>query len=261
MVDGGVIGKLGRRLRGGECALAAWIGVNDASVAELLAREAYDAVVLDMQHGAIDLAGAIAAIGAVALAGKPAIVRVPVGEFATASRVVDAGAAAVIAPMVNGASDAKRFAEHMKFPPLGQRSWGPRAALSLSGLIGPAYLHSANAFTLAIAMVETREALAALDEILATPGIDGVFIGPADLSISLSGGGVVDPQSAAVDAELDRVVARAKAHGKFAALFCFEGARANAMAARGFALCSVSTDQQLLRLAARSELAAARGKA
>ncbi len=258
MSEGGVIGKLSWQIRSGKCVLPAWVGVNDASVAELLAREAYDCVVLDMQHGAIDLRGAMAGVSAVALAGKPAIVRVPVGDYATASRVIDAGAAAVIAPMINSAEDARRFALQMKYPPVGQRSWGPRSALALSGLIGPAYLHSANAFTLAIAMIETREALAALDDILAEPGIDGVFIGPGDLSISLSNGGVVDAQSAAVDAELDRVVARAKAHGKFAALFCFEGARAKVMAERGFALCSVSTDQQLLRLAARSELAAAR---
>ena len=260
MAKSGVIGKLERQISAGRCVLAAWIGTNDASVAELLAREAYDAMVLDMQHGAIDVPGAIAGIAASALAGKPAIVRIPVGEFATASRVIDAGAAGVIAPMVNSASDARRFVEHMKFPPLGQRSWGPRGALSLSGLVGPAYLHSANAFTLAIAMIETREALAALDDILSVPGIDGVFVGPADLSISLSAGGVVDAQSGAVEAELDRIAARAKAHGKFAALFCFEGARARAMAARGFLLCSVSTDQQLLRLAARIELAAARDK-
>ena len=121
-----------------------------------------------MQHGGVDFVGAARAIQAIALAGKPTIVRVNVGDFATASRLADAGAAGVIAPMINSAADARRFAEFMKFPPLGRRSWGPRAALPLSGLVGPAYLHSANAFTLAIAMIETREALEALDEIVAT---------------------------------------------------------------------------------------------
>ncbi len=90
--------------------------------------------------------------------------------------------------------------------------------------------------TLAIAMIETREALDALDEILATPGIDGVFVGPSDLSIALNRGAVVDPHGADVEAALSRIVERAHAHGKFAGLFCFDGARAKAALARGFAL-------------------------
>ena len=258
MSEGGIIGMLARQIGAGQCALSAWVGINDSAVAEQLARDGYDTITLDMQHGAIDLAGAMHGIGAVALAGKPAIVRIPVGEFATASRVIDAGAAAVIAPMISSGADARRFADFMKYPPIGQRSWGPRAALTHSGAVGPAYLHSANAFTLAIAMVETSEALDALDEILGTPGIDGVFVGPSDLSIALHRGALVDPHGADVDAALTKVVQRAKAHGKFAAAFCFDGKRAQELAGRGFSLCSVSTDALLLRAAARAELAAAR---
>jgi len=257
-MSGDIIGGLSARIRAGGAVVTAWVGINDPAIPEQLARDGYDSVMLDMQHGAIDLAGAMRGIGAAALAGKPAIVRIPVGEFATASRVIDAGAAAVIAPMINSADDARRFAGFMKFPPLGQRSWGPRAALTLSGMIGPAYLHSANAITLAIAMIETREALDALDEILATPGVDGVFVGPSDLSIALNHGAVVDPHGADVDAQLTHVVARAKAHDKFASIFCFDGAQARAMIARGYQLVSASTDQLLLRTAARAELAAAR---
>ena len=97
----------------------------------------------------------------------------------------------------------------MKFPPLGRRSWGPRACAPLSGFVGPAYLHEANAITLAIAMIETREALDALDDILAVPGIDGVFVGPSDLSIALSTGGAVDPRGTAVEAALTKIAAAA----------------------------------------------------
>jgi 4-hydroxy-2-oxoheptanedioate aldolase len=259
MSDGGIIGMLVAGVKAGECVLTAWIGINDPTIAEQLAREGYDCVTLDMQHGAIDLAGAMRGISAAALAGKPAIVRIPVGDFATASRVIDAGAAAVIAPMINSGADARRFADFMKYPPVGQRSWGPRAALPLSGLIGPAYLHTANAITLAIAMIETREALDSLEAILATPGIDGVFVGPSDLSIALNHGAVVDAHGGDVDAQLTHIAARAHAHGKFAAVFCIDGKRAREMSGRGFALASVSTDQLLLRQAARAELAAARG--
>src|SRR5579863_4842565 len=256
MSEGGIIGALARQIGASQCALSAWVGINDPAVSEQLARDGYDTVTLDMQHGAIDVVGAMRGVAAVALAGKPAIVRIPVGEFATASRVIDAGAAAVIAPMINSGADARRFADFMKYPPIGQRSWGPRAALTHSGLVGPAYLHSANAFTLAIAMVETAEAFDALDDILGTSGIDGIFTGPSDLSIALHRGALVDPHGADIDALLTRVVARAKAHGKFAGTFCFDGKRAKELAGRGYSLCSVSTDQLLLRAAARAELAA-----
>jgi 4-hydroxy-2-oxoheptanedioate aldolase len=258
MVEGGVVAMLSRRIKNGECVFAAWVGINEPMVAEQLAREGYDAVVMEMQHGAVDLTGALRGVAAVAAAGKPAIVRIPIGDFPTASRVVDVGAAAVIAPMINSSADARAFADFMKFPPLGQRSWGPRAVLPLTGYDMGGYLHNANDFTLAIAMVETREAIAALDDILATPGIDGVFVGPSDLSIALTNGASVAPEGPEVDAALTHIAARAKAHGKFAAAFCHTGERANHLAKRGFLLCSVSTDQLLLRLAARQELAKAR---
>jgi 4-hydroxy-2-oxoheptanedioate aldolase len=252
-----VVGKLARSLASGGV-YGAWVGLNEPGIAEALAREPFDAVILDMQHGGVDFVGASRAIHFVALAGKPAIVRVNVGDFACASRVADAGAAGVIAPMINSGEDARRFAEFMKFPPNGRRSWGPRACLPLSGLAGADYLHGADAITLAIAMVETREALDALDEILGTPGIDGVFIGPSDLSIALSGGATVDPRGALVDAAMTRVAAAAKARGKFAGLFCFDGPSAKAARARGFALCSIATDVLLMRAAAKRELDAAR---
>ncbi|HXW20298.1 MAG TPA: aldolase/citrate lyase family protein, partial [Roseiarcus sp.] len=208
----------------------------------------------------VDVKGALGGVAAVTGAGKPAIVRIPIGDYPTASRAIDVGASAVIAPMINNASQARAFAAFMKFPPIGERSWGPRAALPLTGYDMAAYLRHANDFTLAMAMVETREAMDALDAILTTPGIDGVFVGPSDLSIALSDGRTVDPQSAEVDAALSQIVARAKAHGKFAAAFCHSGERANQLARRGFALCSVGSDQLLLRLAARQELAKARAK-
>lgn len=258
MIEGGIVATLARRINKGECLFAAWVGINEPMIAEQLARDGYDTVVMEMQHGAVDVAGALRGVAAVALAGKPAIVRVPIGDFSTASRVVDAGAAAVIAPMINNAAEARQFAAFMKFPPLGERSWGPRGALPLTGYEASDYLRNANDFTLAIAMIETREAIGALDDILATPGIDGVFVGPSDLSIALSDGETVDANDARVDAAMTKIVASAKAHGKFAAAFCHTGERASELARRGFSLCSVSTDQLLLRLAARQELAKAR---
>ena len=256
-----VIGKLSKRLEADGPLFSAWVGMNDAAVAEALAREPFDAVILDMQHGALDFAGASQAILAVALADRPAIVRVPVGDFAEASRLLDAGAAGIIAPMVNSRADAERFASFVKYPPLGERSWGPRAALPLSGQDTQGYLAAANGLVQAIAMIETREALDALDDILAVDGIDGVFIGPADLSIALSNGAKWDPRGPEVLEAAADVVARAGAHGKYAGMFCYDGADAAAMAALGLRLCSVGSDGAFLRAAAQAELARARGEA
>ena len=258
MADGGLIAALASRIKSGTPVFAAWCGLPEPLVAESLVRAGFDTAVFDMQHGTYDFAAVLRGIDAVALAGKPAMVRIPVGEFALVSRLFDAGAAAVVAPMINSVADATAFAAFAKFPPMGERSWGPHRAMALSGLQPQAYLAQANAIHLAIAMIETREALAALDDILAVPGIDGVLVGPSDLSIALSHGEKLDPGSADVDAALTHIVARAKAHGKFAALFTLSGAKAREMAARGYALCSIATDQILLRAAAQAELAAAR---
>src|SRR5688500_11881877 len=122
------VSSLPDRLRDGSPAFSAWCGMPEPSIAGVLAREAFDAVALDMQHGAIDFAATVRAIPLVAAAGKPAIVRIPVGDFPTASRLLDAGASAIIAPMVNTVDDARRFGAFMKYPPLGERSWGPHAA-------------------------------------------------------------------------------------------------------------------------------------
>jgi len=246
------------RLRAGSPVLTAWCGMPDPSVAGLLAHEDFDAVVLDLQHGSIDFAAALQAVPLVAAAGKPALVRVPVGDFASASRFLDAGVSGVIAPMINTIEDARRFAGFMKFPPVGERSWGAYGALSLTGLEPGAYLQQANGLTVSFAMVETREALAIVDDILAVPGIDGIFIGPADLSIALSGGQSVNPTGPEVEKALDHALARAKAAGKVAAIYAVSGARAAELAAKGFHMVSIGSDTSMLKAGAHAALAAAR---
>lgn len=247
------------RLKAGSPVLTAWCGLPEPSVPGILAREAFDAVVMDLQHGSIDFAAALQAVPLVAAAGKPALVRIPVGDFASASRFLDAGVSGVIAPMINTIEDARRFAGFMKFPPVGERSWGAYGALSLSGMEAGEYLQKANDLTVSFAMVETREALAIIDDILAVPGIDGIFIGPSDLSIALSGGTALNPTGAEVDKALDHAVSRAKAAGKFAAIYAVSGARAAELSAKGFHMVSIGSDISMLRAGAHAALAAARG--
>jgi 4-hydroxy-2-oxoheptanedioate aldolase len=246
-------------LRRGSPVLSAWCGLPEPSIPGLLAREAFDAVTMDMQHGAIDFAAALQAVPLIAAAGKPALVRVPIGDFAAVSRFLDAGVSGVIAPMINTIEDARRFAAFTKFPPVGERSWGPHGALALSGLQPADYFQRANSLTVSFAMVETREALGIIDDILAVPGIDGVFIGPSDLSIALSGGREINPAGPEVEEALDFALSRVNAAGKVAAIFAATGARAAELVRKGFHMVTVASDITMLRAGAQAALGAARG--
>src|SRR5581483_5331171 len=132
--------SLAQRLRSGETIYSAWCTLGLPGIAELLARFGFPAVTFDQQNGRYDHAATDLGITVVHAAGVSPIVRVPVNNFAEASRMLDAGAEAVIAPMINTPEDAQNFAMAMKYPPLGQRSWGPHRAIPFSGLDQKAYL-------------------------------------------------------------------------------------------------------------------------
>jgi 4-hydroxy-2-oxoheptanedioate aldolase len=249
---------LAARVRSGEPLYIGWCGSTDPSVPEAMLAAGFESVLLDMQHGTLDFAAAARSVAHMAAMGRPAFVRIPVDDFATASKLLDAGAGAIVAPMINSVEDARRFVGFCKFPPVGERSWGPGRALAWSGLDPAAYFAGANDLHLALAMIETRRALDALDDILGVPGLDGVLIGPSDLSIGLSDGAIVDAHHKIVDDALDRIAATCRKQGKLAALFCMTGPRAGEMAARGFQICLVSTDGALIRMGATLELDAAR---
>src|SRR3954454_3131209 len=239
---------LGERLKEKSPVITAWCGIPEPWIAALMAREAYDAVTCDMQHGTYDLAAVVRAIPLVAAAGKPALARIPVGEFQSASKLLDAGASAIIAPMIDTVEDARRLVSFVKFPPVGARSWGPHGALAFSGLAPADYLAQANGFSLAFAMIETRAALEAVDAILATPGLDGIFLGPSDLSVTLSGGASLDPTGQAVDAALAHALARGRAAQKFVGVYAATGARAATFLKQGFSPVAVASDTACLRL-------------
>jgi 4-hydroxy-2-oxoheptanedioate aldolase len=257
--------SLARRLRAGEAVYAAWCTLASPIVAETIAREGFTAVVLDIQHGLWDTASIIAGIGALCAAGAAPVVRVPLNDFAFVSRALDFGAEAIIAPMINSATDAKQFAAVAKFPPLGERSWGAQRAMTLqeSALQGKAatvdYLREANQGTLTLAMIETPAALANVDAIAATPGIDALFIGPYDLSTALSGGKAQDVTAPEVERAIDQIGAAAKTAGKISGIYCRDAERALAMAKRGFRFLTISSDLGILREGAAAQLKALKG--
>ena len=243
-----MVQRLTRLLRGDRTAITAWVGMPGRHWIEAIASAPFDAVTLDMQHGTHGEEGVLAAVASIAMLGKPAILRIPVGRFDLASRALDAGCHAVIAPMVNSVEDARAFAAHMKYPPVGERSFGPTVAVRNLGLAGAGdYVPSANAETLAIAMIETRDAYEALDDILDVPGIDGVFVGPADFSVSIQGGGMPKPFGDDTIGMIEDIATRARSREKLAAAFAHTPEAANRAHALGYRLIAAGLDAMYLR--------------
>lgn len=240
--------SLAKRLRAGEIVFSGWCMMGSPIVAETIAREGFAAVVLDAQHGLWDTATLIAGIGAVHHAGAAPMVRVPLADFGMVSRALDFGAEAIIAPMINNAADARQFASAAKYPPLGERSFGPPRALMLQGQFAATdYLAAANSGTLTLAMIETPEALSNAGAIAETPGIDALFIGPYDLSTSLSAGKAQDIDAPEVNAAIDRIRDAALKAGKIPGIYCRDAARALDMVKRGFRFLTVGSDFSVVR--------------
>jgi 4-hydroxy-2-oxoheptanedioate aldolase len=251
---------LARRLSAGETVFSAWCSLPYPLVAEMLGREGFAAVTLEAQHGLWDVASLLHGVAAVRQSGAAPIVRVPVGDFALASRVLDFGAEGLIAPMINTAADARAFAASAKYPPLGERSWGPHRATMLAGLADQSvYLREANDHIVTLAMIETRTALTNLQAIADTPGIDGLFLGPSDLSIALSDGKSLDPLSTDVERELDRIVAACEKAGKVPGAFCHTAERAVALKKRGMRFLAVMSDIAMLRAGTTAALKVLKG--
>jgi len=207
------------RLATGEPFLFTWMSVPSAILAGQAARLPFDGVCLDMQHGMIGFTDAVPMIAAINANGRPAMVRTLWNDPAIPGQALDAGACAVIAPMVNTRAQAELLVKAAKYPPIGGRSWGGYTALQASGLTPGEYLREANRMTMVFAMVETVEALNNVEEIAATPGLDGLFVGPSDLSITLSNGAGIEKTGPKTLAAMERIQAAAKKNGIVAGAF------------------------------------------
>ena len=231
--------------RQGEAAVGGWLAIPSAVPAEAMARAGFDYVCVDLQHGAVGYADAVNMIQAILLGGSRPIARAPWNEPGIIGKVLDAGAEAVIVPMVNTAEEAEAAVAACRYPPDGARSHGPT-------VVDWAADHVA-----CIPMVETAEALRNLDGILAVPGVDAIYVGPSDLSISLGlPPGNNDDAPAFADA-LEQVVAGCAAAGVVAGIQSTGSLTPKRLAA-GFRMVTVTTDLVAMRKGVASELAEAR---
>lgn len=221
----------------------AWLFSEGPFPAEVLARAGFDTVTLDLQHGAATLDGAADILRAIELGGAVPLVRASWNDPATLMRVLDLGARGVICPMVGSAAEAEAFVLACRFPPRGIRSYGPvRGALGA----GMDHVRRSDEAILTFAMIETAEGFADLDGIASTPGLDGLYVGPADLSLALGLDAFADLGDARTLEALDAVVDAARRHGIVPGVHAPSAQRAVEMARRGFRFVTPATDADLL---------------
>jgi 4-hydroxy-2-oxoheptanedioate aldolase len=230
-----------------------WAFTADVDLLRRLAASGFDWVALDAQHGPVDRAALHAAGRGLADAGTALVVRVPAVDPVWIGAALDAGATAVVVPSVTGRADAVLAARASRYPPEGDRSWGPFAPLWGGVAPDPA---AANAAVRCLVMVETVGALADVDPIAATPGVDGLFVGPLDLALAL--GTTVDAllDDRSEGNPLGRVVAAATRHGVLVAGFAGTPVNARRLRAHGIHCLAVTTDVAVVAEGARAVLAA-----
>ena len=238
------------RWKAGEITLGAWCMMPGALGVEAVTQFDFDWVLIDMQHGCMDYEAAVAMIRAADISGVCPIVRVPWNEAGIIGRVLDAGALGLIIPMIETKEDAERAVKSALYPPAGQRSFGP---VRVGARDGRDYFANANERVAVIPMIETVNALAEVELIVSLPGVDGVFMGPYDLSLALGLRPGDNDGQPAFDGAVAKVLSACKKAGKCAAVLSNENV-APLRAKQGFQMISVTTDINALATASASSL-------
>ena len=235
-----------------------WLSIGNAFSAEIMAEQGYDSITIDIQHGFLDYGDARAMLQALRASGVTPMARVPWLEPGIIMKVLDAGAYGVICPMINTAGQAAALVDCMRYPPLGNRSFGPtRANISA----GSGYASESNDNMLAFAMIETAEGVENVEAICATPGLDGVYIGPSDLTLGVTGGRLApgfDREEPELVEAIRKILDAARAAGVRAGIHCGTPAYAARMIGWGFDMATISSDNRLLAAAAAASVAEAR---
>jgi len=244
--------KLKEIFKKGGSAINGWLQIPNSFTAELMANQSWDSLTLDMQHGVIDYSHAISMLQAISTTSVVPLVRVNWNEPGQIMKILDAGAYGIICPMVSNRKEAENFIQSCMYPPKGYRSYGP-----IRGLIygGADYADEANNEILKFAMIETKESLDNLDEIMQTPGLDGIYIGPADLSLALGEKPSFDkPEGDPVYEVVMKILEHAKKNKIIAGIQNAQPEYADKMIKKGFQLVTIGTDQRLMIGAAKTAL-------
>ena len=222
-------------------ALGCWLSIPSSTTAEVAGRVGFDYCCIDMQHGLIDYADVVPMLQGLSLSDVTATVRVPWNEPGIIGKVLDAGAMAVVVPMVNTVEECEAAVQRSMYPPRGARSSGP---IRVAPLEGPEYAEVANDHVLMIPMIETVEAVENIDGILAVEGVQAIYVGPMDLGVSMGlGRGTTDPSFFEA---LDHIAERCSAHGVVAGIHASPDTTADRID-RGFNMVTVQSDLLSMR--------------
>ena len=248
--------KLKGRLDAGKASVNGWLAIPSGFSAEVMAQCGWDSVTVDMQHGVQDYLSMVQCFQAMQAHPVTPLVRVPWNEPGIIGKCLDGGAMGVICPMVGNAAEAKALADACLYPPMGKRSNGPiRAAMYGEA---SSYQATANDEIMVIPMIETREGIDNIDEILSVPGISGIYIGPSDMGLSLGMIPILDREEPQILGIYEKLLASCKKHGKFAGLHNGTAAYAARMIGMGFRFVTIANDSGLMARAAREAVTATR---
>lgn len=225
------------------CIYGAWLSIPDSNCAETCARAGFDYICIDVQHGLMDYQAALHMLQALDLGASLPIVRVPSNDPWLLGKFLDAGASAVILPMINTPEEAQAAVAACRYAPQGIRSFGPTRPLMREGM---RYFKEANGAISVIPMIETREALARVDEIVAVDGIDAVYLGPFDLHVALDLPPNVDSDEPQFVEAVDRVLSCCFKAGVTAAIHANPQVAAKRRS-QGFHMITVASDLSILR--------------
>ena len=236
--------KIKEMMKAGKPVINGWLQIPSTVSAEVMAHQGWDSLTIDMQHGLVDYTNALPMLQTISTTDVTPLARVNWNEPGQIMKILDAGCYGIICPMVSNKEEAERFVQACMYPPHGYRSFGP-----VRGLIygGSDYAKHANDEMLKLAMIETKESLGKLDEIMSTPGVDGIYIGPADLSLAIGEEPGFDrPESTKAYSEILRILEHAKKNNIFAGIHNGTPEYAKKMIDKGFNFVTIGADQRAL---------------
>ena len=228
-----------------------WLAVPSSFCAEVTAHTGWDSLTIDIQHGIVDYQAAVGMMQAISTTNVTPLVRVPWNDPGIIMKCLDAGSYGVICPMINNRADCERFVQACRYPPKGYRSSGPTRAVYYGG---SDYVAQANDTVVTFAMIETADGVKNLDDILDTPGLDAVYIGPNDLALALGVPGGLDPTSPKAIETISMILAACKRHKIRAGIHTGSAANAKAMITKGFDFVTILSEARILAQACQALL-------
>ncbi len=236
---------LKQRVMDGEFLAGVFLNLGAGCAAEIAGRAGFDWVILDTEHGLGGEAALVEGLQGARAGDVCPIVRVLANEAGYCKRALDAGAAGLMVPHINNAAEARRAVQHMKYPPEGARGLTRSSRATAFGYDAPAYFRDVRDGELLVVQIETNEAVEQIDAIAAVPGVDVLFVGPADLSFSC--GVPCDLDHPVLRAALGKVAHAARQHGKRTGIFLRDAGQLPAVAAAGFTVIALDTDFGILK--------------